>query len=326
MIREEYQINVDDIVNRYLPYEQILEMDIDSDENNEISSIRLSIKRIFDIRNNDNATFLRRVLRDKNLSTYSSLNYYLAKEEKDFQIFRSSGKNKIILDNYKSTVNLLLCSIYNSLMEILESCYLNKRPNIIYYLLAFEACPCGMPLIDSRTEVLNIKKIFVSPTEVLCLPVIRFGTNANIFKNTCNKYSVDFLHFAGHGEGNGDLAFVGKDNRVKFLGFKAFDDFFANKYVHSSKKIKLAYFNSCFSSKYVKHMVESNLIPHVFRNAISFNGINYDCFAIDFSKLLYSDLCSNLPETFDAFKNTKEKYMSSKDQRKVEYSKNVQFD
>lgn len=246
--------------------------------------------------------------------TYSSLSYY-HREIKRMMRSDASSQNQ---EEMLSLLNVLLCSIYNHMCYLVEKANYNKANDNI---LVFEACPSDLRMIRSRDEALKIKNLAVANN---INPITRFGTNINAFKNTCNDYRIDYLHFAGHGEGNGDLALVGNDGRKRFLGFDAFEKYFSNEYagLKSGSFIKNIFLNSCNSDKFANKIHGSHLISGLFVRSVSHHGENPDAYAIEFADLFYSDMFISM-SIQNGFDYAKGNFSASLTTAKNEYANNA---
>ncbi len=301
---EKFKINLDEVCKRFLPYEELLDFLNDAETNykyqNEdiLSYIKEKIK-------NENSAYIKATFLGKSYF-YNSLIYYSGLMDSEFRKARDGVSSDI--DPFKRALVLFLSTINNAICELVEKQYLDHiKPK--KYMLVFEACPAGSKQLKTREEALMIKNICLDYSLDEIFPIIRFGTNVKMFKRECNNYEASFIHFAGHGEGNGDLALVGYGGQTKFLGYSTFLKYFSSEYVsfHPKAKISLIYLNSCYSNKYVEHMKKDLLFPKLFLNTISNKKTIFDDDAISFSNLFYSKLITKIKrpitDIFDDVKN-----------------------
>jgi len=276
--------------------------------------IEVLSKEIESLRRTCNLSYFNSCFKERK-NYISSFSYYLKIERYEFEkIKQRNNPTYHDFDRYKGSIIMLLCSFDNIKMRLSEEVYLKSHsPDRL--LLLFEACPLDMNDIDARNEILEIRSTCLNKPNGI-FPIVRFATNINTFKNTCNKYKINYLHFACHGEGNGDLGFIGYGGKHRFLGFEVFKRYFSIEYPHKSFNISFVYFNSCFSSKFIDKMVQNKLIPRSFDNALGCSGINEDCYALKFSLSFYDNLANQyqtnsigeilkITETSSNFKNCK---------------------
>lgn len=332
LIYEKFKIRINEVLSAFRLYEDlddlliriIEEKRLLSDEN--IVSLIRYRENLFASRNDkwrSNKEAINYFFKGR-ISTYGfkTLSYYEKLEEKEFSSIRS-GQMKYP-QKYRAAINGFLCSVYNSMMELFEEVYDAETRSS--FLVIFEACPNDLRQIDSRYEVLDIKNICQNAGFNNFFPIIRFGTNANVFKNTCLQYAPSALHFAGHGEGNGDLALLGATGNAKFVGPETFSAFFNGQFLLSYPNhiINMAYFNSCHSKKFADKLMHKSLIPNI-RDYISYRGVNFDWEAMRFSWHFYDELTKYpSPNFFGSYSNARISFENSYPKHKA-YLNNLFF-
>ena len=286
-VKEKYQIDLLDVINSLSPIEELPKESSKVFIEPRLSIVELVIKR----------------LKVESFS-YSSLRYYMREVRKTFQSSLENDDKKLL---FLSFWYLLWCSLYNHMCYLVEMSRAddNMRPNII----VFEACPRNLSRIKTREEAHKIKQAAI---KYGFNPILRFGTNINVFKDVCNNNRLDYIHFAGHGEGNGDLAFEGVGGGSRFLGYLTFEKFFSNEYTkhYPNCSIKNIYLNSCNSDKFAKKIYESTLIGTLFEHSVSHNKDNPDAFALESSSLFYEEMMQS-KSIESGFNHAKESFVES---------------
>lgn len=122
----------------------------------------------------------------------------------------------------------------------------------------------------------------------------RWAVRTSDLLQAINEVNPDIIHFSGHGASNGDLAFENVNGQSKLVTKEAM----AQIIMTLSDKVRLIFFNACFSAIQVKHIVE-----HV-DAAIGMNTSIGDEAALVFASQFYSSIGfgKNLKSAFNQAK------------------------
>lgn len=122
----------------------------------------------------------------------------------------------------------------------------------------------------------------------------RWAVRTSDILQAINEVNPDIIHFSGHGASNGDLAFENVNGQSKLVSKEAM----AQTIMTLSDKVRLIFFNACFSSIQAKHIVE-----HV-DAAIGMNTSIGDEAALIFASQFYSSIGfgKNLKSAFNQAK------------------------
>lgn len=80
----------------------------------------------------------------------------------------------------------------------------------------------------------------------------RWAVRTSDILQAINEVDPDIIHFSGHGAANGDLAFESIDGQMKLVSKEAL----AQTIMTLSNKVKLMFFNACFSLTQAESVVE----------------------------------------------------------------------
>ena len=122
----------------------------------------------------------------------------------------------------------------------------------------------------------------------------RWAVRTSDLLQAINEVNPDIIHFSGHGASNGDLAFENVNGQSKLVTKEAM----AQIIMTLSDKVRLIFFNACFSAIQAKHIVE-----HV-DAAIGMNTSIGDEAALVFASQFYSSIGfgKNLKSAFNQAK------------------------
>ena len=122
----------------------------------------------------------------------------------------------------------------------------------------------------------------------------RWAVRTSDILQAINEVNPDIIHFSGHGATNGDLIFEDANGKSKLVTREAM----AQTIMTLSDKVRLIFFNACFSSIQAEHIVE-----HV-DAAIGMNTSIGDEAAIVFASQFYSSIGfgNNLKASFNQAK------------------------
>lgn len=122
----------------------------------------------------------------------------------------------------------------------------------------------------------------------------RWAVRTSDLLQAINEVNPDIIHFSGHGASNGDLAFENVNGHSKLVSKEAM----AQTIMTLSDKVRLIFFNACFSAIQAKHIVE-----HV-DAAIGMNTSIGDDAALVFASQFYSSIGfgKNLKSAFNQAK------------------------
>lgn len=122
----------------------------------------------------------------------------------------------------------------------------------------------------------------------------RWAVRTSDLLQAINEVNPDIIHFSGHGDSNGDLAFENVNGQSKLVSKEAM----AQTIMTLSDKVRLIFFNACFSAIQAKHIVE-----HV-DAAIGMNTSIGDDAALVFASQFYSSIGfgKNLKSAFNQAK------------------------
>lgn len=108
----------------------------------------------------------------------------------------------------------------------------------------------------------------------------RWAVRTSDLLQAINEVNPDIIHFSGHGADNGDLAFENANGECKLVTKEAM----AQTIMTLSDKVRLIFFNACFSAIQAEHIVE-----HV-DAAIGMNTSIGDEAALIFASQFYSSI------------------------------------
>ncbi|MCC2864502.1 CHAT domain-containing protein [Anaerovorax odorimutans] len=122
----------------------------------------------------------------------------------------------------------------------------------------------------------------------------RWAVRTSDLLQAINEVNPDIIHFSGHGASNGDLAFENVSGQSKLVSKETM----AQTIMTLSDKVRLIFFNACFSTIQAEHIVE-----HV-DAAIGMNTSIGDEAALVFASQFYSSIGfgKNLKTAFDQAK------------------------
>lgn len=122
----------------------------------------------------------------------------------------------------------------------------------------------------------------------------RWAVRTSDLLQAINEVNPDIIHFSGHGASNGDLAFENVNGQSKLVSKEAM----AQTIMTLSDKVRLIFFNACFSAIQAKHIIE-----HV-DAAIGMNTAIGDEAALVFASQFYSSIGfgKNLKSAFNQAK------------------------
>ena len=122
----------------------------------------------------------------------------------------------------------------------------------------------------------------------------RWAVRTSDLLQAINEVNPDIIHFSGHGASNGDLAFENVNGQSKLVSKEAM----AQTIMTLSDKVRLIFFNACFSAIQAEHIVE-----HV-DAAIGMNTSIGDEAALVFASQFYSSIGfgKNLKSAFNQAK------------------------
>ncbi len=287
LIYNKFGININGFVDTFIVFEKIEKLVKEKEKNlNLIANLRPVNAKTNIIR------FFKQIEITEKYYEYRSLVYYSRLEENTFRELYRSGNNESY-NKYEDTIRKFLCSIYNMLMVLNEECLLENR-NDAKKILVFEACPSDSKRIHTREEALIIKNT-LEKYKYVYMPIIRFGTNSNVFKQVCNQNKIFILHIASHGNREG-IVLMGESGPSSTYSSKSFCEFFDDDYKY--KPIELCFINSCFSSLITQKTIANNSFNH----SIGYEGENDDNYAVEFSREFYDRLHShsNVKTTFES--------------------------
>ena len=108
----------------------------------------------------------------------------------------------------------------------------------------------------------------------------RWAVRTSDLLQAINEVNPDIIHFSGHGASNGDLVFENVNGQSKLVTKEAM----AQTIMTLSDRVRLIFFNACFSAVQAKHIVE-----HV-DAAIGMNTSIGDEAALVFASQFYSSI------------------------------------
>lgn len=275
LIYKKFGININDFIDTFIVFEKIEGFIKEKERNlNFIADLRP-----VDAKNNVIGFFKQNDVAKKYYE-YRSLVYYSHLEENAFkELYRSDNNNSY--NKYEDAIRKFLCSIYNMLMALNEECLLENRKDA-KKILVFEACPSNTKRIHTREEALIIKTT-LEKHKYVYIPIIRFGTNSNVFKQVCNQNEIFILHIASHGNKEG-IVLMGESGPSSIYSSKSFCEFFDDDYKY--KPIELCFINSCFSSL----ITQKAILNDSFNHSIGYEEENDDNYAVEFSREFYDQL------------------------------------
>lgn len=171
---------------------------------------------------------------------------------------------------------------------------LQKLPEIITVLF-LASNPIDTPSLRLDAESRSIQEMIRKSDY---RDTIRFETRWAVrtsdLLQAINEVNPDIIHFSGHGASNGDLAFENANGQSKLVTKEAM----TQTIMTLSDKVRLIFFNACFSSVQAEHIVE-----HV-DAAIGMNTSIGDDAALIFASQFYSSIGfgKNLKTAFDQAK------------------------
>lgn len=122
----------------------------------------------------------------------------------------------------------------------------------------------------------------------------RWAVRTSDILQAINEVNPDIIHFSGHGDSNGDLAFENVNGQNKLVTKEAM----AQTIMTLSDKVRLIFFNACFSAIQAEHIVE------YVDAAIGMNTFIGDDAALVFASQFYSSIGfgKNLKSAFNQAK------------------------
>lgn len=289
-VKKERNIDIEAIKNFFIRYEDVYTFLKNTED---IEQLLDGLERRFPAYNLSRLNKLKL----ENSIYYNSLLYYYNATHK---MVRGFSENRDF-NKCKSIILKLIATVENAIMYEVEQSYLTSEENH-NLLLLFEACPSDLKEIKTRYEAVKIKTALKNHS-FYYYPIIRFGTNAHIFKNTCKLYEgrISIIHFACHGDKNGSLCLLGNDGTSNLLLPKTFENFFVNEYKIRGSLFKLLFLNSCYSYNFVSSIYKN--IQFIFPSIISYRDENDDDYASEFSVAFYkkhlSDFSQQLCEVYE---------------------------